>query len=385
MTRQVNYHFRCEVVEQPKLLLQTGSENQVDEKFWSLTILPSLEMLMQKAGYSNNQQRKYALFVLQNIIPFLGPAPSPDGTPHFDSFCNDDFSPVELSWNFHGGLSTVRIGFEPIGRLAGTSRDPFNALGPAKVVQHLQHCHPHTSTELWQHFLGDFTVTPDAASAVVARMAPNEHMSSTTISFDLAGDPSPKLYHYPIAKGLSTDEITGELVIESLKRLKLNIMSALDILQAFITETKARHGANAMRFETLSWDAVDLVKTRLKLYVRTPRTSLRATQEILTLGGRLSDGCTQLCVANIRLFWFSVLQIHDDEAELPSSTHRTAGIIFNFELRHNDPFPRPKVYIPVRHYCETDLHIAERLSVFFRKSGLTKVADSYVDDVQSIL
>lgn len=385
MTRQVNGHSRCEVVEQPKLLVQTDSDNQVDERSWSLAILPSLERLMQKAGYSKDQQQKYAAFVLQNIIPFLGPAPSPDGTPHFDSFCNDDFSPVELSWNVHGGLSTVRIGFEPISCLAGTPRDPFNALEPSRVVQHLQHCYPHISTELWQHFLGDFTVTPDAASAVVARMAPNEHMSSTTISFDLAGDPSPKLYHYPIAKGLSTDEVTGEIVTKSVKRLKLNITPALDILQAFITETKARHGSNSMRFETLSWDAVDPVKTRLKLYVRTPRTSSRATQEILTLGGRLSDESTQLCVANIRLFWSSVLQIHDDEAELPSSTHRTAGIILNFELRHNDPLPRPKVYIPVRHCCETDLQIAERLGVFFRKLGLTRVADSYVEDVQSIL
>lgn len=33
--------------------------------------------------------------------------------------------------------STVRIGFEPIGRFAGALRDPFNALEPKTAMYHL--------------------------------------------------------------------------------------------------------------------------------------------------------------------------------------------------------------------------------------------------------
>lgn len=87
----------------------------------------------------------------------------------------------------------------------------------------------------------------------------------------------------------------------------------------------------------------------------------------------------------MRLFWSSVLQIEGDDQELPFSNHRTAGIIFNFELQHEAPCPRSKVYIPVRHYCGTDLKIAERLGFFFRALGLSKAADSYVGDVQDLL
>lgn len=55
---------------------------------------------MDKASYSKEQQANYASFIRNNLVPFLGPAPKAHSLPHFDSFCNDDFSPVKLSWNF---------------------------------------------------------------------------------------------------------------------------------------------------------------------------------------------------------------------------------------------------------------------------------------------
>lgn len=92
---------------------------------------------MRKAGYSQEQQVKYCSIVQESIVPFISPGPKPNSLPPFGSFCNDDFSPVELSWNFYAGKSTVQISFEPIGRFAGTSKDPFNVLEPARVMSHL--------------------------------------------------------------------------------------------------------------------------------------------------------------------------------------------------------------------------------------------------------
>jgi tryptophan 7-dimethylallyltransferase len=88
---------------------------------------------------------------------------------------------------------------------------------------------------------------------------------------------------------------------------------------------------------------------------------------------------------NLQTFWSDVLGVSDHDEELTLSTHRTAGIIFNFEFRHDDSLPRPKVYIPTRHYGGTDLAIAQGLSRFFHGLGWHQLADSYVSDVQRAL
>lgn len=87
----------------------------------------------------------------------------------------------------------------------------------------------------------------------------------------------------------------------------------------------------------------------------------------------------------IRSFNMHVFGPMDPEEELARSTHRTAGIIFNMEIKHNQLRPVPKVYIPVRHYGGTDLLISRNLCNFFRSCGLASLADTYVDAVQRAL
>lgn len=308
---------------QAKLTLSSAEETHSDEQSWWLTLSPPFHVLMDKASYGKEQQAKYALFIRKNLIAFLGPAPKLNTLPHFDSFCNDDFSPVELSWNFHAGTSTVRVGYEPIGRFAGTSRDPFNTLEPARAMAHLMRSDVRVDDRLWRHFCEDLAVAAEQAPAVVQRMAPNEHMSTTTISFDLTGDPLPKVYFYPIAAALAAGEHGGEMVCKSLERLDLNIAPALDTVRAYIAEAKARHGESFARLECLSFDAVDPTESRFKLYIRTPQTCLASTCELFTLGGRLDSDDIRACLANIHSFWSIVLDSQREDADLPRSTHRT--------------------------------------------------------------
>jgi DMATS type aromatic prenyltransferase len=366
------------------IILHTSSKYHVDAESWWNIISPPMLSLMQSAGYSQEEQDKHAQFVKLQLVSFLGPSPEACSTPRFDSFCNDDFSPVELSWNFHAGKSTVRIGLEPIGRLAGTSVDPFNALETARLMSRLLTSQKPVDGTLWRHFSEDLAVGPDEASSVVARMKPNEHMTVNTISFDLSGEPIPKVYFYPIAKALSSGVHAGELVSDSIERLEINVTPALNVIRAFVHDSKAEYG-NILRTECLSFDAVDPHQSRIKVYLRTPQTSLRRLQEIYTLGGRLKGPEIDACLVNLRCFWSDVLGVDDQDEELALSTHRTAGIIFNFELRHDDPLPKPKVYIPTRHYGGTDLAIAQGLSRFFHGLGWHQRADSYVDDVQRAL
>ena len=241
---------------------------------------------MQSAGYNREEQVQHAQFVKLQLVPFLGPSPEAGSAPRFDSFCNDEFSPVELSWNFHAGKSTVRIGIEPIGRSAGTSVDPFNALETMRLMSRLLTSEELVDGTLWRHFSEDLAVGPEEAVSVVARMKPNEHMTVNTISFDLSGEPIPKVHFYPIAKALSLGVHAGELVSDSIERLEINVTPALDVIRAFVHDSEAEYG-NILRMECLSSDAVDPHQSRIKAYLRTPQTSLRRVQEIYTLGGRL--------------------------------------------------------------------------------------------------
>lgn len=119
----------------PKLR-HIGSSNQADiETWWNMLSPPFLSM--QSARYSDIEESRFAKFIHDEIVPSLGPTPGAGGLPHFDSFCNNDFSPVELSLNICSGKSTVRFGFEPIGHLAGTSQDPFNTLESIRVMSRL--------------------------------------------------------------------------------------------------------------------------------------------------------------------------------------------------------------------------------------------------------
>jgi tryptophan 7-dimethylallyltransferase len=387
MSRQITATSSLSAVASQKpvpILLHAGSEYHVDSESWWNIISPILLSLMQSAGYSREDQAKHAQFVKKQLVPCLGPSPDYCSVPRFDSFCNDDFSPVELSWNFHAGQSTIRVGLEPIGRWAGTSVDPFNTLETAKLMSRLLASEKLVDGTLWRHFSENLAVDPDEASSVVAGMGPNEHMTVNTISFDLNGESVPKVYFYPIAKALSLGVHAGELVADSIERLEINVTPALDVIQAFVHDSKMEHG-NILRMECLSFDAVDPYRSRLKAYLRTPQTSLRRVQEIYTLGGRLSGLEIDACLAHLRAFWSDVLGLGDYDEELILSAHRTAGIIFNFELRHDDPLPKPKVYIPTRHYGGTDLAIAQGLSHFFHGLGWHQLADSYVNDVQRAL
>lgn len=362
----------------------TEPERQADAENWWKVLSSPLFSLMRSADYNEENQEKFAKFIREELVPSLGPSPNPGHLPQFDSFCNDDFSPAELSWNICAGKSTIRFGFEPIGHFAGTPRDPFNMLESIQVLSRLFASRTFIDDMLWRHFSQELSLSPEQAPSVVARMEPNEHTTVNTISFDLRGETVPKIYFYPIVKALSLDMPAGELICDAIGRLEINVVPAINIIRAFVHESKAEFG-NVIRLECLSFDAINPKQSRIKLYLRTPQTSLRRTQEIYTLGGRLTGTQIDAGLADLRSFWIDVLGVRDCDAELPPSTHRTAGIIFNFELRHCDPLPKPKAYIPTRHYGGTDLAIAQGLSRFFRRFGWHRLAASYMSDLQRAL
>ncbi|KAF4869227.1 7-dimethylallyltryptophan synthase [Colletotrichum siamense] len=367
------------------------SPRQEDTRFWWEELSHPLLSLMQSAGYSAEAQEQYAEFVQQLVIPSLGPRPnitkSGARLPHFDSFCSDDFSPAELSWNVGLTRSKIRVGSEPIGPLAGTAKDPFNQDEPevvmSRVLRHAAENSP-VDGELWEFFKKHLHVDAKHARMIVSKMAPNEHMTTNTISFDLEGEhPVPKVYFYPIPISLLQENHAGEIITDVIGQLPLNLMPAFDYIRNFVYHYKhERNNQNILRLELIAFDALRPIDARFKVYLRTKETCLARVEEVYTLGHTLKGSEIDAGVDLVRLFYLHVLGLSAPEEDLPRSMHRTAGIIFNMELKHNSTAPVPKVYIPVRHYGGTDLRIAQSLGSFFRAIGLKTLADTYVDAVQ---
>lgn len=380
-----------------------------DDNFWDDQTSKPLNLLMKSAGYTQPAVEKCSVFVRNFIVPHSGPAPTISAltgvlVPHFDSFCTDDFSPVELSWNLSGiddstCKMTIRIGFEPISRLAGTANDPFNQDEPIRVMSKLI-ADKGVDGQLWHHFKKHLHVedVPSHIDAIMSKMAPDEHMTTNHIAFDLPRDPKiqpiPKVYFYPVATSLLLDvharEVVTDMVCRLEKDLHLILCPSFDKIRDFVLGYNAKCAKEAkLRLEMVAFDAVLPENSRFKIYLRTKETSLARLQEIWTLGGALAHQKSTLISKGLEViesFYLRVLGMSSRDAEISAcNSHRTAGLIFNFELGHGDPVPRPKVYIPIRHYGGTDLEIAHRLSEFFRWCGWLILADKYVYQVQEAL
>ena len=53
------------------------------------------------------------------------------------------------------------------------------------------------------------------------------------------------------------------------------------------------------------------------------------------------------------------------DENLDSKHHQTAGILYNFDVGPEISSSEPKIYLPVRHYGCSDLHIAQAIAEFF--------------------
>jgi DMATS type aromatic prenyltransferase len=159
---------------------------------------------------------------------------------------------------------------------------------------------------------------------------------------------------------------------------------ALSIVESYIL----RCSPEMTRVEGISIDCVDPMRARIKIYIRSAFTAFSKICDMYTLGGRLKDKVTNAGIGILQELWPLVMDLPEecsDDQELQSCGHRTGGTIFNFEIKPGNPFPEPKIYIPVKHYGKNDIAIAEGIVEFCRRQGWNELANSYIDTIRSVL
>ena len=101
----------------------------------------------------------------------------------------------------------------------------------------------------------------------------------------------------------------------------------------------------------------------------------------MTLGREIDDPDMEHGLAELQELWILVLgldQHFSSSNELTPNSHRTAGILYYFELKPGQALPVPKVYIPVRHYGKNDQNIAEGLLKYLKKHRQSSAPENYV-------
>ncbi|KAK2688124.1 hypothetical protein QWA68_013012 [Fusarium oxysporum] len=353
---------------------KTGPAVDIHQQYWNQTAGSTLKRFLASAGYDARSQC-HILDQFSNLVaPFLGSSPAL-GEPQWKSFMTDNHCPVELSWDFHVANSqpTIRYSMEPIGLKAGTAADLYNNGVDEEFAKRAIRAFPGTDTTLFNHFYDYFNGQWTADK-------PEGHRSTMFWAFDLKESATTnKAYFFPGAVAHSVGKSTLDVVtdaISSAPGCQPENISAFASFARFVNERRYLN----LEMDMLALDLVPIEKSRLKIYFRDRRTDFRSVTEMMSLGGRIHGADFDVGMSNLRNLWDTLLGTSGvpDDIPLPHNNHRTAGILYNVELRTNSTIPKVKIYIPVRHYAKNDSQILEALKGFLTDQA-SKLPDVAID------
>ena len=362
-----------------------------DLQFWWRTTGISLAILLQKAGYSVDAQCHHLLFYYCNVIPELGVGPNAHGLPRYwKSFMTDHFSPIELSWEWGcgGESSTIRFSIEPIGPYAGTPVDPFNQHATARLVHRYQPLIPDCDLRLFDHFSKRLLSYTDRPTEPDKRPICQGHNSRTFVAFEFGKDALMlKAYFLPTFKAADLGQSAWDIIrwaIQDLPDYSHSAFSALSILRNFMVASPQGPGLQA---EIFAIDCVIPIRSRLKIYMRSRSTCFDSVREIMTLGGALDGSSLKTGLDELLKLWKLVVSQRKEFStaeELRQKDHRTAGILYYFDIKSGTALPGVKVYIPVRHYGQNDLAIAKGLSEYLKSREQDSIAGKYIEALKEM-
>ena len=392
--------IRSKKEEEPHQTLATEEEFKVwssvdqsrpvldpDAEFWWNETGRALAAMMHAAEYDRSSQHRGLLFHLRYVVPYLGSKPTKDGYPqHWRSFMTDDFSPLEYSWNWGVGSTApaIRYSIEAIGKSAGTPQDPVNRQAVHSLLQNLKSVQPNVNLELYEIFMKEFV--GDQHTNITIPSATISHPSSAFVAFELGRtDVNVKAYVIPnVAEqtGVSRLKVFMD-TMQTLERSTGLSFPSYPMLQQFLNENQEKHNFD---FIGIAIDLVEPKDSRLKVYVRSSRTSFASMVEVMTLNGRLSildsGGYEEL-----RALWqrvFGLEKMFDMDHELARSSHETAGMLYNIDIHPGQTMPETKVYLPVKHYGIDDSAIAKGLEDYLSGKNRSVYCKNYRNALQNI-
>lgn len=402
----------------PAAFLALLSDQQEDEpgrldhdaQYWWTSSGFALAILLDRAGYSGDAQRRLLQFI-RAVVPSLGAAPGgPGGQPRWRSFMTDDHTPIELSWDWRTGgagqTPKIRFSIEPVGVDAGTPADPYNQLAAARLrdVMRERLSPPRTDTETawlahFQRQLGSEEAAPAGRVGAV-----EGHLSREFYAFDLNDDGSvmSKAYFFPGFRARATRRSNFQVIREAIETAPGSTcaaegdekqLEALRVFEAYVGDAEHASSHGPLEMDMLAIDLVDPAASRFKIYFRVrDDTSFASVRRAMSLGGRVETPELRRGLDDLRRLYYallgssqtsSTLADDDDTQQLPARDHRTAGILYNVEFRYGSKRPKVKAYLPVRHYAQSEDAIISALEDYFSTKHLDNDSDNDSNDIDS--
>ncbi|MCJ1445421.1 MAG: hypothetical protein MMC23_005926 [Stictis urceolatum] len=344
--------------------------NDKDASFWWEATGISIASMMEEANYSVHEQYEGLLFHLKYVVPRFGPRPTRPGPPmHWKSFMTDDYSPLEYSWSWDnkGENPKIRFSIEAIGARAGTAADPYNQAMTRDLMSQLDRERPGIDWR-WLDSLADSFTPQDGPKTSLKRKrshADSGDSSSLMMAFELhKGNIATKAYFVPVKAdqlGISRLEVLGE-GIRHLQGPKISF-PAYDVFEKFVSHPQRYSATDVIG---VAVDCIAPEQSRLKLYIRSSKTTFKDVRAMLSMDGAI-DVISEADINELKELWYLVLGLsdsHQEDHELTSTAHATSGVLYNYDIKSGYLVPDPKIYIPVRHYGQSDEAIAQGLATY---------------------
>ncbi|KAJ7625668.1 aromatic prenyltransferase [Roridomyces roridus] len=303
------------------------------------------------------------------MVPLLGPSPAELnqlGSPPA-SFMTDDHTPLEISWAIGSrGDMAVRFVVESLDGNNGSS------LSPGESLKDLGLFCPVQQAEV------DLTWIDICRKTLLVENPPQssrrEDSSQIFIGGDLQRDQYGivgKMYFIPHLRAA----IQGLGLSHGWKILGEHLESLPEVDRPTPT--------------MVAIDCLEPAKNRAKVYVRVPESSssFNAIARLLTLGGQICDQSVEYTLSALRRLWGLLFPgVGEDEPLLcrGGQEYYPRGFVLYYEMALARRVPIPKVYIPVRHYCDTDEQIAAAISQYLMDGGLTEIGEGYKMNLETM-
>lgn len=347
-----------------------------------------LTNMLVMAGYPSHSESLHTKFFHESVARSLGPHPRGCGPPDsWKSFMTDDNTPVELSWCWSSKLETptVRYSVEPIGPFAGKEVDPINTAASLRLLGDTLPLAPDLDLYLHRHFKGLLSSRNEPMKK--KNQNPLAPQSQSFMAFDLLeASIVVKQYYLPGWRALAEGKTKLSIIEDSFQKLPSpanGLMDSIDMFNEFIGSYPEQ---SKPAIEIVAIDCLDPSQSRLKIYVRSHLTTLESAIHMLSLGGNAPK--TRDEEDSLRELWCSVFGLNPDEYQdnqsLSEKEHRTSGILYYFELKRGTKVPKSKVYLPVRHYAQSDEQIARGLSDYLAHRNKKLATGSYYEGVKKL-
>ncbi|KAI1097218.1 tryptophan dimethylallyltransferase-domain-containing protein [Jackrogersella minutella] len=377
-----------ELLEWQRVNSELRVENVHHYFWWNKHSGKTLAILLHCARYSSDLQYRDLKFFAQVIAPSLGVSREEVGgdSSSWSSFMTDDGTPLELSWDWGTGNNQpmVRYSIEPIGLFAGTSLDPNNLIAGFAFQGRLLCSLPNMRLEWFHHFRKFFDVRSCEEASLTEAMP--DHKSSTFYAFDLSKtEVTAKVYFFPKTRAAAYKQSSLEVLYQAIYAAPYSTedkLKAASIFRDFASDT----GNETLEYEMLAIDLIDPMESRIKIYFRCRETTFNSVMNIMTLGGRIKSPMLHQGLGDLHRLWNALFGVNTTpDQPLGEVNHRTAGILYNVEFRLGDAFPIAKVYLPVRHYSNSDEAVICGLDRYFQYHKRSKYMPNYVRAMSTII